>query len=148
MASPAGCAAVALCAIRDALGNVEADGRRARLVVLDDLATLLEASSGPALLGAVLTAAGRAGVPVWCAASSLAACPRPALEVLRALSPLAVLFPGQPDILRATARALDLPPGLFEGRAGLGAGEALVIHGDEATPIQLLPLSLPPYTLR
>ena len=148
IAAPAGCAAVALGAIRDALGNAQADGRRARLIVLDDLTTLLEASAGPALLGAILTAAGRAGVPVWCAASSLAACPRPALEALRALSPLVVLFPGQPDSLRATARALDLPPGLFEGRAGLGTGEALVIHGEDATPIQLLPLALPPYTLR
>lgn len=148
IAAPAGCAAVALGAIRDALGNAVNDGRRARLVVLDDLATLLEASAGPALLGAVLAAAGRAGVPVWCAASSLAACPRPALEALRSLSPLAILFPARSDSLRATARALDLPPGLFEGRAGLDPGEALVIHGEDATPIQLLPLALPPYTLR
>jgi len=148
IAAPAGCAAVALGAIRDALGNAVLDGRRARLIVLDDLTTLLEASAGPTLLSAILTAAGRAGVPVWCAASSLAACPRPALEALRALGPLAVLFPAQPDSLRATARALDLPPGLFEGRAGLSAGEALVIHGEDATPIQLLPLALPPYTLR
>ena len=148
IAAPAGCAAVALGAIRDALGAAVADRRRARLVVLDDLATLLEASAGPPLLSAILTAAGRAGVPVWCAASSLAACPRSALEALRALSPLTVLFPAQADSLRATARALDLPPGLFEGRAGLGAGEALVIHGEDATPIQLLPLALPPYTLR
>ena len=148
IAAPAGCAAVALGAIRDALGNAVAERRRARLIVLDDLATLLEASAGPALLGAIVTAAGRAGVPVWCAASSLAACPRPALEALRALDPLAILFPAQPESLRATARALDLPPGLFEGRAGIGVGEALVIHGEDATPIEVLPLALPPYTLR
>lgn len=145
---PSGCAAVALGAIRDTLSAAANGGRRARLVILDDLAVLLEASAGPALLAEILHRARQTGVAVWCAATSLAACPRPALEALRALRPLTVLFPAAPEGLRLTARALDLPPGLFEGRAGLGAGEALVVRGEEVTPIQLLPLALPPYTLR
>lgn len=150
IAAPNGCAAVALGAIRDTLRAVARGGRgrRSRLVILDDLAALLEASAGPALLEEVLTQARQTGVAVWCAAASLAACPRHALAALRALGPLAILFPAPPEGLRATARALDLPPGLFEGRAGLAADEALIVRGEEVTPVQLLPLALPPYALR
>ena len=57
--------------------------------------------------------------------------------------PAAVIFPGTPESLRATARALDLAPGIFDDRANPSVGEALVVRGDEATAIQVLPLQLP-----
>jgi hypothetical protein len=65
------------------------------------------------------------------------------LEDLRALAPAVVLFPGTPESLRATARALDLAPGIFDGCATPSVGEALVVRGDEATAVQVLPLHLP-----
>ncbi len=145
---PAGCAAVALQAALDHLAAPVSGGAGRRIVVLDDLGGLLEARSGPALVDEIVARARHAGIALWSVAESLAACPRPALASLRALDPAAVIFPGRPEAVRATARALGLRPGLCDGRVLPTGGEALVVRGEEATMIATLPLQLPPYTMR
>ena len=144
----AGCAVVALQAALDRLTATPVDPRRARLLILDDLAAIVEAAAGPGLVDELLTETRVRGVAVWCAATSLAACPRRTLAALQALDATIALFPSTPEALRANARALDLPPGLFDGRATLAPGEALLVRGETASPLQLLPLQLPPYALR
>ncbi|HEY8598341.1 MAG TPA: hypothetical protein VIL85_07910, partial [Thermomicrobiales bacterium] len=106
------------------------------------------ASAGPALVGELLAEAQSRGITVWCAATSLAACPRATLDDLRALDPTAIFFPSTPEALRANARALDLAPGLFDRQTPIIPGEALLVRAANATPIQIVPLQLPPYALR
>ena len=146
--SGAGCAAVALQAALDRIITMPIDPHRPRLLILDDLAGIIEANAGPALIGELLEEVGAHGIAVWCAASSLAACPRGTLEALRALVPTAIIFPSTPESLRANARALDLAPSLFDRQTPIVPGEALLVRAETATPIQLVPLQLPPYALR
>ena len=146
--SATGCAVVALQAALDRVIATPLDPRQPRLLVLDDLAGIIEANAGPALVGELLAEARARGIAIWCAATSLAACPRATLEDLRALDPTAIIFPSTPEALRANARALDLAPGLFDRQTPIVPGEVLLVRAETATPIQIVPLQLPPYALR
>ena len=146
--SEAGCVAVALRAALDHLEALPSEGRHSRVLIIDDLAALGWSSAAPGLLGQLFAVAAARGIATWCAASSLAAAPRPLTETLRALAPTALLLPGGDEATRIGARALALPPAAIEQYQALDAGELLLVRGDTATPLRSVPLRLPPYALR
>ncbi|MFN8511634.1 MAG: hypothetical protein U0841_03380 [Chloroflexia bacterium] len=109
IAPPPGCAAVALRALLDHLATAHPDPHHPRILLLDDLTAILEATAGPGLLHQLLSEARRLGATVWCVASSLAACPRDLLATLREQTPTLVVSPDAPESLRLLARTLELP---------------------------------------
>lgn len=148
LVAQAGCVAVALRAALDHLGALPGGDQSARLLIIDDLAALGWSSAAPKILAELFAEAQARGIAVWCAASSLAAAPRPLTEALRALAPTAILLPGGDESTRLTARALDLHPTTIEQYCALGPGEVLLVRGDAATALRTVPLRLPPYASR
>lgn len=154
IAPPPGCAAVALRAVLDRLASEHPDAQRRRIVLLDDLTAILEASSGAALLRELLAECRRVGADIWCLASSLAACPRDLLAELREHAPTLIASPDAPETLRLLARKLDLPLGLFDSLNQATVGEVVVVRSDATDeapsvfPIRTLPLHLPAFAVR
>lgn len=128
IAPPAGCAAAALRALLDRLATEHPDQRARRVVILDDLATILEAVSGPALLRELLAECRRTGTTLWCRSASLAACPRDLLAELREQVPTLIVIPDAPESLRLLARTFDLPLGLFDCLSHSAVGEVVVVR--------------------
>lgn len=143
----AGSAAVAVRAALDHLARI--GGRqRHQVVIIDDLAAVLAATAGPALVLDLVAQIRRSGAALWCVASSLATCPRPVLAALRDLLPATVILAETPEAVRSTAAALGLPAAAVVGAAA--PGDALYIPRDATTalPLRLFPMHLPPYVLR
>jgi hypothetical protein len=157
IAPPPGCAAVALRALLDHLADAHPDPHRPRIILLDDLTAMLEATAGPGLLRQLLAEARRLGATIWCVASSIAACPRELLAALREQAPTLIVSPDAPESLRLLARSLDLPLELFDSLSQATVGEVIVVRrstlpGDDAlpvaTPIRTLPFPLATPTVR
>jgi hypothetical protein len=151
IAPPPGCAAVAVRALLDHLAGAHPDPHRPRIVLLDDLTAILEATAGPGLLRELLAEARRIGAAVWCVASSLAACPRDLLAELREQTPTLIASPDAPESLRLLARTLDLPLELFDSLNQATVGEVVVVRGDaesqthayaDVFPVRTLPFPL------
>lgn len=121
--APAGLAATAVLAALDDLRALPRANDE-RIVVVDDLAAVLAAHAGLALVLSLLREAERVGATVWCLTSAFAQLPLELSRALRALRPAGVLFRHTPDETRALARWFDVPQLLLRDLPEFAAGEA------------------------
>lgn len=145
---PPGCAAVALRALLDHLASAHPDPNQSRIVLLDDLTAILEASAGARLLRELLAECRRIGATLWCVASSLAGCPRDLLIELREQIQTLIVSPDAPESLRLLARKLDLPLELFDSLNQATVGEVVVVRGSASaadSPATVIPIRTLPF---
>lgn len=137
-----GLLAAGLGAALERVGAIERQPVRGQVIVLDDLAALLDAPAGTVLLAELLRRARRAGAAVWCVAASLAACPEGAAAAMRAAGPAGVILRQDQGERQATARWFGLPPTLLADLDGSDPDLALVADGVHCAPLRIVPDAL------
>lgn len=131
--APTGLAAAAMRAAIEELRAPAAGPLHGRLVIVDDLTTVLAAAAGPRLLLELLYQARRVRATVWCVATAPAqsTVPDEMHSALQALDATGVVFSYGPDELQAAKRWLILPDGVDGSLRPLGDGEIMILRGGE-----------------
>lgn len=129
-------------AVRDVTRHLRARNdrpERERIIVVDDLTTVLAARSGPAFVRRLLHEAGAAGVAIWGIVPDVDLLAGRVGGALRELRPAGVLFPGDDARWQGLAHWFRLPPAVMDGLAPARPGDALIVRGTRYHAVRIVP---------